>query len=142
MGSELAPEPSRALVDDVRRLIDSSRAQLASTVNSALTVLYWHIGQRIRDEVLEGGRAEYGEQVVATLARQLEADYGRGFSSKNLRHMLRFAEVFTDQNIVYAVSRHLSWTHLRSQPPKEVLQRRLHEAITRSRARLDSRTDG
>lgn len=114
MGSELAPGPSRALVDDVRRLIDSSRAQLASTVNSALTVLYWHIGQRVRGEVLQGGRAEYGEQIVATLAQQLESDYGRGFSSKNLRHMLRFAEAFLDQNIVYAVSRHLSWTHLRS----------------------------
>jgi predicted nuclease of restriction endonuclease-like (RecB) superfamily len=114
MGSEPAPGPSRALVDDVRRLIDSSRAQLASTVNSALTVLYWHIGQRVRSELLQGGRAEYGEQIVATLAQQLESDYGRGFSSKNLRHMLRFAEAFLDQNIVYAVSRHLSWTHLRS----------------------------
>lgn len=112
--SSLAPQPSRALVDDVRTLIDSSRNQLASTVNSALTVLYWHIGQRIRSEVLQGERASYGEQIVATLAQQLEADYGRGFSSKNLRHMLRFAEAFNEQNIVYAVSRHLSWTHLRS----------------------------
>lgn len=33
---------------------------------------------------------------------------------KNLRHMLRFAEVFVDREIVYAVSRQLSWTHLRS----------------------------
>jgi uncharacterized protein DUF1016 len=77
-------------------------------------VLYWQIGQRIRSEMLQGGRAEYGEQIISTLAKQLEADYGRGFSSKNLRHMLRFAEAFPDQNIVYAVSRQLSWTHLRS----------------------------
>ena len=89
-------------------------AQLASVVNSALTLLYWHIGQRIRTEVLQGERAGYGDQIVLTLSRQLEADYGRGFSSKNLRHMLRFADVFSTQEIVYALSRQLSWTHLRS----------------------------
>jgi len=106
--------PPPQLVRDIRQLIDSSRAQLATTVNSALTLLYWHIGRRIQVEVLQGQRAEYGEQIVATLARQLETDYGRGFSSKNLRHMLRFASSFEAENIVSAVSRQLSWTHLRS----------------------------
>ena len=105
---------SQALLTDIRQLIGQSRAQLATAVNSALTLLYWHIGQRIRSEVLKGERAEYGEQIVATLAKQLETDYGRGFSSKNLRHMLRFAEVFPAEEIVYALSRQLSWTHLRS----------------------------
>lgn len=85
---------------------------LAATVNSALSLLYWRIGQRIRTEVLKGERAGYGEQIVSTLARQLEAEHGRGFSSKNLRHMLRFAEVFEAGEIVYALSRQLSWTHL------------------------------
>ncbi|QPK61672.1 DUF1016 family protein [Methylomonas sp. LL1] len=105
---------SQALLTDIRQLIGQSRAQLATAVNSALTLLYWHIGLRIQREVLKGERAEYGEQIVITLAKQLETDYGRGFSSKNLRHMLRFAEVFPTEEIVYALSRQLSWTHLRS----------------------------
>ncbi len=100
-----------ALVNDIRQLIESSRAQLASAVNSALTLLYWHIGQRIRSEVLQGERAEYGEQIVSNLAAQLEADYGRGFSSKNLRHMLRFAEAYPDAQIVSTLSRQLAWSH-------------------------------
>lgn len=41
-------------------------------------------------------------------------EHGRGFSTQNLRHMLRFAEVFEADEIVYALSRQLSWTHLRS----------------------------
>ena len=61
--------------------------------------------------MLQGERAEYGEQVVATLAQQLEADYGRGFSSKNLRHMLRFAESFPSLEIVSSLSRQLAWSH-------------------------------
>ncbi|MHB1268715.1 MAG: DUF1016 N-terminal domain-containing protein [Acidithiobacillus ferriphilus] len=105
------PAAPQALVSDVRQLIESSRAQLASAVNSALTLLHWQIGQRIRNEVLQGERAEYGEQIVSTLARQLEADYGRGFSGKNLRHMLRFAEAFPQAEIVSALRRQLAWSH-------------------------------
>jgi predicted nuclease of restriction endonuclease-like (RecB) superfamily len=102
------------LLGDIRQLIESSRSALAATVNSALTQLYWHIGQRIRNEVLNNQRAEYGEQIVSTLARQLETDYGRGFSAKSLRHMLRFAEVFADPEIVSALRRQLSWTHFKT----------------------------
>ena len=102
------------LAGDIRVLIGEARAGLAATVNSALTMLYWRIGRRIRAEVLQGARAGYGEQIVASLARQLEAEHGRGFGAKNLRHMLRFGEVFETEEIVYALSRQLSWTHLRS----------------------------
>lgn len=102
------------LLSDVRGLIEQGRQQLASTVNSALTLLYWHIGHRIRTDVLGSERAAYGEQIVSALARQLEADYGRGFSAKNLRHMLRFAEVFPLPEIVSAVRRQLSWTHIKT----------------------------
>jgi predicted nuclease of restriction endonuclease-like (RecB) superfamily len=102
------------LLGDIRHLIEHSRQQLATVVNSALTLLYWRIGQRLRNEVLQGERAAYGEQIVPTLARQLEADYGRGFSAKNLRHMLRFAEAFPDEQIVSAARRQLSWTHFRT----------------------------
>jgi len=111
------PQPPQApghLLGDIRQLIEQSRQHLASAVNSALTTLYWHIGQRIRSEVLQDARAGYGEQIVATLSKQLEKDYGRGFSEKNLRHMLRFAEVFPEVQIVSAARRQLSWTHFRT----------------------------
>jgi predicted nuclease of restriction endonuclease-like (RecB) superfamily len=111
--SEIAPIAT-GLVDDIRGLIVEAKAGLAATVNSALTMLYWRIGQRLHTEVLMGERAVYGEQVIVTLARQLDSEHGRGFGSKNLRHMLRFAEVFEAEDFVYALSRQLSWTHLRS----------------------------
>ncbi|MEI7451362.1 MAG: PDDEXK nuclease domain-containing protein [Desulfomonile sp.] len=90
------------------------RQGVAVTVNAALTMLYWRIGKRINEEILKGGRAEYGKEIVVSLARQLEADYGRGFSEKSLRHMLRFAEAFPDDRIVSALMRQLSWTHFLS----------------------------
>ena len=107
-------EPTPQLLGDIRQLIEQSRQQLVSTVNSALTQLYWQIGQRIRTEVLQGQRAGYGERIVSALARQLETEYGRGFSEKNLRHMLRFAEIFPNEQNVSAAQRQLSWTHLKA----------------------------
>lgn len=107
----LNAENTAPLLSDIRQLIEASRQELVVTVNSALTLLYWHIGQRIQSEVLQGERASYGEQIIALLAKQLEADYGRGFSSKSLRHMLRFAEVYPDIQIVSTLSRQLAWSH-------------------------------
>ena len=112
------------LLGDIRQLIEASRAKLAVTVNSALTLLYWHIGQRIRSEVLQGERAVYGEKVVIALAKQLETEYGRGFSEKNLRRMVQFAEQYPDEKIVVSLVRHLTWTHvLVLLPLKEPLAR-------------------
>lgn len=102
------------LLVDIRQLIEASRQELAVIVNSSLTLLYWHIGQCIHREVLRGERAGYGEQIVSSLAKQLEVEYGRGFSSKSLRHMLRFAEVYSDIKIVSALRRQLSWTHIKT----------------------------
>jgi len=104
---------NQQLLDDVRQLIEQSRQQCTVAVNSALTQLYWSIGDRIHREVLKGERASYGEQIVSTLSKQLVNDYGRGFSPKTLRHMLRFAEIFPDLEIVSAVRRQLSWTHFK-----------------------------
>jgi len=45
-----------ALLADIRGMIEASRAAVAVTVNTALTLLYWRIGRRINDEVLQGAR--------------------------------------------------------------------------------------
>jgi len=61
--------------------------------------------------VLGGERAEYGEQIVVTVSRQLVAEYGRGYTDKNLRRMIQFAEAFPEEEIVATLSRQLSWSH-------------------------------
>ncbi len=70
------------LLGDVRALIEAAREQTARAVNSALVGLYWHIGTRIRQDILQEKRAEYGEEIVSTLSRQLTAEYGRGFAAE------------------------------------------------------------
>jgi hypothetical protein len=56
-------------------------------------------------------RAEYGGQIVSALGRQLETEFGRGYSRRNLFHMIRFAEVFPELKIVQSLIAQLGWTH-------------------------------
>src|ERR1700733_256875 len=83
-----------ALLSDLRELILQAREGVARAVDSGLTTLYWHVGQRIRQDILREKRAEYGAQIVSALGAQLEAEFGRGFGEKNIRRMIRLAEVF------------------------------------------------
>jgi predicted nuclease of restriction endonuclease-like (RecB) superfamily len=120
-----APQKEPAgLLADLRQLIEQARQAAVASVNAGMTLMYWRIGQRIRTEVLGGRRAGYGEEIVATLSRQLASEYGRGFEEKNLRRMVQFAEVFSSEQIVVPLMRHLSWTHfLALLPLKDPLAR-------------------
>lgn len=99
------------LLTDIRQLIESTRSQVAATVNSAMTLMYWHIGDRINREVLGGERAAYGKQIVENLALKLTEEFGKGFDSKSLRKMMQFASVFPDIQIVAPLVGKLSWSH-------------------------------
>jgi len=102
-----------ALLADVRDLILETRRTVAQGVNSALVLLYWQVGQRIRSDILRDKRSGYGEQVFYALSRQLAAEFGRGFSERNLANMVRCAEAFPDAKILHTLCAKLSWSHFR-----------------------------
>jgi predicted nuclease of restriction endonuclease-like (RecB) superfamily len=106
--------PATPVLTEVRDLILEARQQTARMVNAGLTLLYWHVGDRIRREILNERRAEYGSEIVSALGRQLDLEFGQGFSAKSLHHMIRFAEVFPSVEIVSALRRQLSWTHFKA----------------------------
>ena len=98
----------------IKLLIEQSRQNVAMSVNAEITFLYWSVGKRINDEVLNNCRAEYGKKIVASLSQQLVKEYGKGWGEKQLRQCMQFALVFHDEQIVYALRRQLSWTHIRT----------------------------
>jgi predicted nuclease of restriction endonuclease-like (RecB) superfamily len=110
--SQLTPTPADRLHAELRALIAISRQRLAAAVNAELTRLYWTVGQRLSTEVLGGERASYGAQLLDQLGKQLSGEFGRGFESRNLRRMVKFAEAFPDAGIVSTLSAKLSWSHL------------------------------
>ncbi|HSQ21622.1 MAG TPA: DUF1016 N-terminal domain-containing protein [Coriobacteriia bacterium] len=106
------PDNDEQLFGDIASMIESARRRAATAVNSELVMLYWSIGKRIREDVLGGERAEYGQAVVARLAERLTAQYGRGYSRRNLFRMLQLAETWPEHDIVPTLSAQLSWSHM------------------------------
>ena len=120
------------LFSEIKQLIEEARQAVAVTINAGTTVLYWNVGNRINKEILDNKRAEYGKEVVISLSRKLTEEYGKGWSEKQLRHCLRFAETFPDKEILYALSRELSWTHFRTiMYLKDELSREFYVEMTR-----------
>ena len=104
----VAPE----LLKDLRQIIDAARTHVAATANYELTAMYWHIGNRINNEVLGNERAEYGKQIVSQVATQLQEEYGtKGFEERTIRRMMQFAQMFPDFQIVSPLVSKLSWSH-------------------------------
>lgn len=106
------PDDDRALLGEVSGLIEAARTRAAVAVNSELVMLYWSIGKRIREGVLGGERAAYGQAVVKRLAEQLTKRYGRGYTYTNLTRMVKFAEVWPDEAIVAPLAQQLTWSSI------------------------------
>lgn len=106
-------DPALPLLDDLRRMINETRQSVAATVNAALTLLYWNVGRRIREDFLQEKRAEYGQQILPTLSAKLTIEYGRGWNARNLAYMVKFAETFPDETILHTLCAKLSWSHFR-----------------------------
>ena len=99
------------LTQDVVSLVHTAKQRAAIAVNAELTLLYWSVGQRIRQEILKGERAEYGQQIIVNLSKTLTQQLGKGWSRRNLFQMVKFNEIFPDIKIVQSVTAQLSWTH-------------------------------
>ena len=91
---------SQDLIHDLRQIIEQARGHVAATANYELTMMYWHIGERINREVLGNQRAEYGKQIVSTVSTQLQAEFGKkGFEPRSIWRMMQFAQDFPDIKI-------------------------------------------
>lgn len=98
---------------EIKEVIEQSRNKVATIVNSELSMLYWQIGKRLRNEVLNNNRADYGKQIVENLSIDLQTEYGSGWSKRHLLYCIKFVEVFPEIEIVNALRSQLSWTHFR-----------------------------
>lgn len=118
---------NQGVVDDIRVMISEARQRVAVSANATITLLYWHIGERINREVLDNQRAEYGKRVIENVARQLQLEYdGREFSARNLRRMMQFAQLMPDLQIVSTLSTQLSWSHFQEVLSLDEIQREFY----------------
>lgn len=122
------------LVDDLRQIINHARSRVAVNVNAELTLMYWHIGERINREVLGNERAEYGKRIVSAVSTQLQLEFGsKGFEPRSIWRMMQFAQEFPELKIVSEVSTQLTWSHITEiLPLKDDLQREFYLTLAAS----------
>ena len=95
-------------IDNIKELVISSRNRVYATVNTEMLNLYWNIGKAIVEIQQGDERASYGETVLEKLSQKLTAEFGKGFSKRNLERMRKFYIYFP---IATTVSSQLSWSH-------------------------------
>ncbi|OOR99741.1 nuclease [Haemophilus paracuniculus] len=106
-------ENSTAFISEISQLIHSSKQRMAVAVNAELTLLYWYIGKRINDYILQGERAKYGEDIIPQLSKSLTEQFGKGWSKRHLGYLMQFANTFPDMEILHTLCAKLSWSHFK-----------------------------
>ena len=106
------------LYHKVARLIEESRAHIVASRNLAEVYTKFRIGQYIVEEEQRGEtRAQYGKQVLQSLATKLTENFGNGWSYSNLRQMRQFYVVYSNLTTTgcqiddFTPKFTLSWSH-------------------------------
>jgi predicted nuclease of restriction endonuclease-like (RecB) superfamily len=124
-------QTEQVLLADLSQLIEQSKKFVIVQANSVMTMLYWHVGKRINEDILQNKRADYGKQIVATVAQQLTEKYGNSYEKTNLTRMMKFAQNFPTFEFVAPLAQQLSWSHFRELIPLKTEEARMfyaHEA--------------
>jgi predicted nuclease of restriction endonuclease-like (RecB) superfamily len=109
--SKLPSNTIEKLYEDIKCIIEKSRVSVYQAANFAMVDAYWNIGKSIMEEEQNGKeRAEYGTYLLKELSVRLTKEYGKVFSSRNLRYMRQFYRKYPKWN---AVCSELTWTHYR-----------------------------
>lgn len=122
-------ESQNSLFNDACVIIEQARTIAFKSIDEILIKRNWLLGMRIQHEVLKDKRAEYGEQVIKKLAKDLTNSYGKGFSMRNLYYFIDFYQSHLDffelkdvetlnfmnndilQSLTAKSAIRLSWTH-------------------------------
>jgi len=116
------------LFHDLAHIIEQGKNQLVKQVNSTITLVYWQVGKKINEHILNNQRAEYAKEIVSTVSTQLKQVYGKSFEERNLRRMMQFSELFTDFEIVLPLAQQLSWSHFVELLPIKSSEARMYYA--------------
>ena len=108
MSNDLSVENINPIFEEIKGLINTSRNKVYSAVNTEMLNLYWNIGKIIMEIQQGNERASYGDTILDKLSEKLTNEFGKGFSSRNLRTMRRF---YLTYPIWKTVSAKLSWSH-------------------------------
>ena len=102
---------SETFYDDVRKIITEARTNAIRSVDFQRVLMYWRLGERIFvEEQCSQERAEYGSYLIVNLAKEIEPEFGSGFSTRQLHRARQFYRLYP---IVSALRTQLNWSQYR-----------------------------
>lgn len=99
-----------SIYEIIRNTVAEAQQKVYSTINAVMVETYWNIGKQIFEAQGENQRAEYGVGLLKFLSEKLTAEFGKGYTVRNLNNMRAFYIAFPNWN---ALRTNLSWTHYR-----------------------------
>lgn len=96
--------------NEIKTILTEARNKVYRSANFAMVEAYWNIGKRIIEEQNGKEKADYGEGLLQELSTRMTKDFGKGFTTTNLKYMRKFYLTFQNR---HALSDDLSWTHYR-----------------------------
>lgn len=104
------------LINDVSHILRQAQENAYRSINQKMVQAYWLVGRRIVEEEQQGeAKAAYGKGVIKSLSVALQAEFGKGFSERNLENMRVFYLAYPIPQTLSAELEtpkfHLSWSH-------------------------------
>ena len=95
--------------NNIKSILQVARDTAYKQVNFIMVEAYWNIGKIIVEQEQNGeDRAKYGKAIIKELSARLIEDFGKGFSTTNLKQMRQFYIIFPKG---HTLSDLLSWSH-------------------------------
>ena len=134
----MEPTATNQLAQRISQLLTEARGRIVQSVNHTMVLTYYEIGRMIVYEEQNGNeRADYGKHLIKTLSIKLTADFGKGFSQRNLEQMRQFYLVYSKAQTLSAEFEgdnkpvrkfQLSWSHyLKLMRIEDVNERNFYE---------------
>ncbi|MEM8520799.1 PDDEXK nuclease domain-containing protein [Flavobacterium sp. PL12] len=96
---------NNSLFAQVVNLLQQSKQQVVRAINQTMVYTYYEIGRMIVEEEQNGkDRAEYGKQLLKGLSKELNHEFGKGFSVDNLQNMRKLFSVYSIYETVSSIS--------------------------------------
>lgn len=93
---------------EIKELIEHSRDRVYKTINTEMIDLYWNIGKMIVERQEGHNRAKYGDYLIETISNQLTNEFGKGFSTRNLKRMRKLYLYYPKRTTLLS---QLTWSH-------------------------------
>ena len=99
-----------SIYKEIKSILEQARNKVYKVANSTMVEAYWNIGRVIVEKQGGSNKAEYGTALIKNLSKKMTKEFGKGFTTTNLKYMRQFYLTFQKS---HALSDQLSWTHYR-----------------------------